>query len=192
MMHDTCSNLEDGEKEYLRGQLLQLILEEDNQVSLSLIWYMCHLPSWHQVHTHISQALEVMAVQNPKHHGSCTMICMLWHILVVIDTCTCSCILGLLLQHVPPNCKLSSRAVVQIAVQMAVVFAKIARIDYPKAWPGLFTDLLQQLQSQSTLVVRRVYLVLHHALKELASKRLGSDQRAFAEVIVQSPLQSNT
>jgi len=81
---------------------------------------------------------------------------------------------------------------VQIAVQMAVVFAKIARIDYPKAWPGLFTDLLQQLQSQSTLVVRRVYLVLHHALKELASKRLSSDQKAFAEVIVQSSLQSNT
>ena len=70
----------------------------------------------------------------------------------------------------------------QIAVQMAVVFAKVARIDYPKAWPGLFTDLLQQLQSHNTLVVRRVYLVLHHALKELASKRLSSDQKAFATV----------
>ena len=73
-------------------------------------------------------------------------------------------------------------AVLQIAVQMAVVFAKVARIDYPRAWPSLFTDLLQQLQSQSTLVVRRVYLVLHHALKELASKRLSSDQKAFAAV----------
>jgi hypothetical protein len=111
---------------------------------------------------------------------------------VLIVTCTCSCILGPLLQHVTLIHKLSSRAVVQIAVQMAVVFAKIARIDYPKAWPGLFTDLLQQLQSQSTLVVRRVYLVLHHALKELASKRLSSDQKAFAEVIAQSSLQSNT
>ena len=65
---------------------------------------------------------------------------------------------------------------------MAVVFAKVARVDYPRAWPGLFTDLLQQMQSQNTLVVRRVYLVLHHALKELASKRLSSDQKAFAEV----------
>ena len=71
----------------------------------------------------------------------------------------------------------------QIAVQMAVVFAKVARVDYPKAWPSLFTDLLQQMQGQNTLVVRRVYLVLHHALKELASKRLGSDQKAFAEVM---------
>ena len=70
----------------------------------------------------------------------------------------------------------------QIAVQMAVVFAKVARVDFPKAWPGLVTDLLQQLQSSNTLVVRRVYLVLHHALKELASKRLSSDQKAFAEV----------
>lgn len=65
---------------------------------------------------------------------------------------------------------------------MAVVFAKVARVDYPRAWPGLFTDLLQQMQSQNTLAVRRVYLVLHHALKELASKRLSSDQKAFAEV----------
>ncbi len=70
---------------------------------------------------------------------------------------------------------------------MAVVFAKVARIDYPKAWLGLFTDLLQQLQSQNTLVVRRVYLVLHHALKELASKRLSSDQKAFGEVNIPSP-----
>lgn len=65
---------------------------------------------------------------------------------------------------------------------MAVVFAKVARVDYPRAWPSLFTDLLQQMQSQNTLMVRRVYLVLHHALKELASKRLSSDQKAFAEV----------
>ncbi|KAL3137934.1 hypothetical protein ABBQ38_005181 [Trebouxia sp. C0009 RCD-2024] len=64
---------------------------------------------------------------------------------------------------------------------MAVVFAKVARVDYPRAWPSLFTDLLQQMQSQNTLMVRRVYLVLHHALKELASKRLSSDQKAFAE-----------
>ena len=72
--------------------------------------------------------------------------------------------------------------VMQIAVQMAVVFAKVARIDYPKIWPNLFTDLLQQMQNQNTMVIRRVYLVLHHALKELASKRLSSDQKAFAEV----------
>ena len=77
-----------------------------------------------------------------------------------------------------------STVCLQIAVQMAVVFAKVARIDYPKAWPNLFTDLLQQLQSQNTLTIRRVYLVLHNSLKELASKRLSSDQKNFAQVSV--------
>jgi len=32
------------------------------------------------------------------------------------------------------------------------------------------------------LTVRRVYLILHHVLKELSSKRLVADQRNFAEV----------
>jgi hypothetical protein len=38
------------------------------------------------------------------------------------------------------------------------------------------------LQGGSTLIVRRVYYILHHILKELSSKRLAADQRAFAEV----------
>lgn len=33
--------------------------------------------------------------------------------------------------------------------------------------------------------VRRVYLVLHHVLKELSSKRLAADQRAFSEITSQ-------
>jgi len=32
----------------------------------------------------------------------------------------------------------------------------------------------------------RTYLVLHHVLKELSSKRLATDQKAFAEVGMQS------
>ena len=116
-----CSNLQDHEKQYLRGQLLQLILEENNQVC--------------------------------GHIVAC-----------LVDLCAIKLL------------------VLQIAVQMAVVFAKVARIDYPKAWPTLFTDLLQQLQSQNTLTIRRVYLVLHNSLKELASKRLSSDQKSFAQV----------
>lgn len=76
----------------------------------------------------------------------------------------------------------------QIAVQIAVVLSKVARNDYPRAWPSLFTDLLGRLQvadtagTAGTLTVRRVYLALHHVLKELASKRLASDQRNFEEV----------
>ena len=37
-------------------------------------------------------------------------------------------------------------------------------------------------QSPNQLVQRRVYLVLHHVLKELASKRLAADQRNFEQV----------
>ncbi|KAK9822576.1 hypothetical protein WJX74_006339 [Apatococcus lobatus] len=70
----------------------------------------------------------------------------------------------------------------QFAVQIAVVIAKIARVDYPRHWPSLFTDLLGKLDTSDTLTTRRTYLVLHHVLKELSSKRLAPDQRAFAEV----------
>ena len=131
--------------------------------------------------------------------------------------------------------------------QVAVVFSKGARFDFPRAWPSLFSDLLAKLQvgrrgggttprfdgaqwhhghssigitgqpsnavqphalphassapsvataapaataaatcrcapqGPNQLVQRRVYLVLHHILKELASKRLAADQRNFEQ-----------
>ena len=34
----------------------------------------------------------------------------------------------------------------QLAVQVAVVFGKVARHDFPRAWPTLFADLLAKLQ----------------------------------------------
>ncbi|KAG2435382.1 hypothetical protein HXX76_007454 [Chlamydomonas incerta] len=70
----------------------------------------------------------------------------------------------------------------QIAVQVALVYAKVARLDYPADWPGLFGDLLANLNGGSGLTVRRVYLILHHVLKELSSKRLVADQAHFAQV----------
>ena len=73
-------------------------------------------------------------------------------------------------------------SLVQLAVQVALVFAKVARSDYPKEWPTLFAELTSRLQSSSLLTVRRVYLALHHILKELSSKRLAADQRTFADV----------
>lgn len=42
----TCRNLEDSEKDYLRGQLLQLVLEEDSQVSAV---HMCLSETGHTV-----------------------------------------------------------------------------------------------------------------------------------------------
>jgi len=79
----------------------------------------------------------------------------------------------------------------QIAVQTAVVLAKVARLDFPKSWPSLFTDLLGRLQAASkagssgTLTARRCYLALHHTLKELSTKRLAADQRTFESVTSQ-------
>ncbi|GAX73146.1 hypothetical protein CEUSTIGMA_g599.t1 [Chlamydomonas eustigma] len=76
----------------------------------------------------------------------------------------------------------------QIAVQIALVYAKVARTDYPREWPNLFQDLLSTLPQEghktanSTLVVKRVYLIFHHVLKELSSKRLAADQKTFAEI----------
>ncbi|KFM28082.1 Importin-11 [Auxenochlorella protothecoides] len=71
----------------------------------------------------------------------------------------------------------------QLAVQVAVVISKIARVDYPKAWPDLFQTLLALLsEATSRHTEQRTLLVLHHVLKELASKRLQSDQRAFEAV----------
>ncbi|KIY92928.1 Importin-11, partial [Monoraphidium neglectum] len=69
----------------------------------------------------------------------------------------------------------------KIAVQVALVVAKIARSDYPREWPTLVSDLLGRVHGGSTLTVRRVYFVMHHVLKELSSKRLAADQRNFAE-----------
>ncbi|XP_042421874.1 importin-11-like isoform X1 [Zingiber officinale] len=73
----------------------------------------------------------------------------------------------------------------QIAIQLAVLVAKIARIDYPKEWPELFSILGQQLQSPDTLTSHRVFMVLFRTLKELSTKRLNSDQKTFHEIASQ-------
>ena len=67
-------------------------------------------------------------------------------------------------------------------MQIAVCFAKVARQDFPKLWPSLFEDLTGHMQNGGSLASRRVYLVLHHVLKELATKRLATDQKNFAQV----------
>ncbi|XP_028549715.1 importin-11 isoform X2 [Dendrobium catenatum] len=70
----------------------------------------------------------------------------------------------------------------QIALQLADLISKIARIDYPKEWPELFSLLAQQLQSADILASHRVFMVLFRTLKELSTKRLSADQRTFSEV----------
>ena len=48
--------------------------------------------------------------------------------------------------------------------------------------PELFPTLLQKLQSSDVLQTQRVYLTLNQVLKELSTKRLGTDQKIFAQV----------
>ncbi|XP_052173406.1 uncharacterized protein LOC127788817 [Diospyros lotus] len=70
----------------------------------------------------------------------------------------------------------------QIALTLAVLISKIARIDYPREWPDLFSVLAQQLQPADTLTSHRIFMILFRTLKELSTKRLTSDQKNFAEI----------
>ena len=70
----------------------------------------------------------------------------------------------------------------QVCTQMAVLIAKIARLDCPRFWPTLLPTLLQSIQSQEQLLQERSLLVLHHVIKTLASKRLGADRKVFEDV----------
>lgn len=61
----------------------------------------------------------------------------------------------------------------QIAVQLAVLVAKIARFDYPKEWPELFPTLIQGIENSDSLVQHRSLLTMHHVVKAISSKRLA-------------------
>ena len=65
---------------------------------------------------------------------------------------------------------------------MAVLIAKIARLDCPRFWPALLPTVLQSVQSSDELLQERSLLVMHHVIKVLASKRLGADRKVFEEV----------
>ncbi|XP_021891017.1 importin-11 [Carica papaya] len=70
----------------------------------------------------------------------------------------------------------------QIAEMLAVLISKIARIDYPREWPEVFSVLAQQLQSADVLTSHRIFMILFRTLKELSTKRLTVDQRNYAEI----------
>lgn len=70
----------------------------------------------------------------------------------------------------------------QVAQMLAVLISKIARFDYPREWPQLFSVLAQQLQAADVLTSHRIFMILFRTLKELSTKRLTADQRNFAEI----------
>ncbi|KAH8297117.1 hypothetical protein KR044_005091, partial [Drosophila immigrans] len=90
----------------------------------------------------------------------------------------------ILLQHY------SAEDVPQVALQVAVLLSKIARID---CWPELLPTLMKQLQACSDSAgdspaapqlqqQHRTLIMLHYVIKALASRRLMAEKRAFEEL----------
>ncbi|XP_014671976.1 PREDICTED: importin-11-like [Priapulus caudatus] len=71
----------------------------------------------------------------------------------------------------------------QVATQVSVLIAKIARLDCPRHWPALVPTLLESVRrDDDSLVQQRALLTLYHVTKTLASKRLGADRKLFQEL----------
>uniref|UniRef100_A0A667X8W3 Importin-11 n=1 Tax=Myripristis murdjan TaxID=586833 RepID=A0A667X8W3_9TELE len=70
----------------------------------------------------------------------------------------------------------------QIATQIAVLIAKVARLDCPRQWPELIPILLESVKGQDGLQQHRALLTFYHVTKTLASKRLAQDKRLFQDV----------
>ena len=77
----------------------------------------------------------------------------------------------------------------RLALQNALVIAKIARLEYPHEWPDALSSLTSALRSQlPPLQLARALLVLLHIVKELSTGRLQANRRnlqAAAPEIVQ-------
>ncbi|XP_061134737.1 importin-11 isoform X1 [Syngnathus typhle] len=71
----------------------------------------------------------------------------------------------------------------QIATQIAVLIAKVARLDCPRQWPELIPILLESvLKGQDALQQHRALLTFYHVTKTLSSKRLAQDKRLFQDL----------
>ncbi|KAJ8414030.1 hypothetical protein AAFF_G00066280 [Aldrovandia affinis] len=70
----------------------------------------------------------------------------------------------------------------QIATQIAVLIAKVARLDCPRAWPELVPVLLESLKAQDGLQQHRALLTFYHVTKTLSSKRLAADRKLFQDL----------
>lgn len=70
----------------------------------------------------------------------------------------------------------------QIAIQIGVLIAKIARLDCPRNWPELIPTLLESVRVQDDLRQHRALLAFYHVTKTLASKKLVADKKLFQEL----------
>uniref|UniRef100_A0A8D1JYI6 Importin-11 n=1 Tax=Sus scrofa TaxID=9823 RepID=A0A8D1JYI6_PIG len=67
----------------------------------------------------------------------------------------------------------------QIATQIAVLIAKVARLDCPRQWPELIPTLIESVKVQDDLRQHRALLTFYHVTKTLASKCLAADRKLF-------------
>ncbi|XP_036265603.1 importin-11 isoform X1 [Pipistrellus kuhlii] len=70
----------------------------------------------------------------------------------------------------------------QIATQIAVLIAKVARLDCPRQWPELIPILIESVKVQDDLRQHRALLTFYHVTKTLASKRLAADRKLFYDL----------
>jgi hypothetical protein len=68
-----------------------------------------------------------------------------------------------------------------IAKQMGVIVAKIARTDWPQDWPCLFPHLLQAVQESTGLARMRALMYLHASVKELSARVVGPTRKHLSD-----------
>ncbi|XP_072353064.1 importin-11 isoform X4 [Scyliorhinus torazame] len=69
----------------------------------------------------------------------------------------------------------------QIATQIGVLIAKVARLDCPRHWPELIPTLLESVKAQDDLHQHRALLTFYHVTKTLSSKKLVADKKLFQD-----------
>ncbi|XP_058025660.1 importin-11 isoform X4 [Ahaetulla prasina] len=70
----------------------------------------------------------------------------------------------------------------QIATQISVLIAKVARLDCPRQWPELIPILVESVKIEDDLRQHRALLTFYHVTKTLASKRLAADRKLFYDL----------
>jgi hypothetical protein len=67
----------------------------------------------------------------------------------------------------------------QVSTQLAVLMARIARLDCPERWPDLLPHLTKGVQSANPLLQKCSLNAMKHVIKTLAGRRLAPQRKAF-------------
>lgn len=70
-----------------------------------------------------------------------------------------------------------------LAVQLSVWISLVARMDYPRSWPTVVDELVAKWSSNEPATVCHALVTADMVFKQLASRRMMADRRAFASVV---------